>query len=261
MSTELVGACFCGAVTLRAAAPPKGVIHCHCGQCRRLSGAAFTTWVSVARERCTVSGAESLAVFSPTPNGRRHFCKHCGSHVFTEDLRMPQIYGVPAGILQGEALSIAPSQHYFVSHKAAWHEIADALPQFGGESGYERLQNLGAEPPASAHRERFLAYLRHYAAKDLQAIADMLAADVVLRDWKICVHGREAAVAETRANFAAARSLLIEPLQLYESPQSVAGELRILVDDEVELFVVDVLDFDAEGKIKAIRAFLGRGPD
>jgi steroid delta-isomerase len=46
---------------------------------------------------------------------------------------------------------------------------------------------------------------------------------------------------------------------LYESASSIAGELRILVDDTIELFVVDALDFDAHGQITAIRAFLGRG--
>jgi hypothetical protein len=151
-STDLVAACYCGAVSLRASAPPKSVIHCHCGQCRRLSGAAFTTWVSLPREACVVTGTESLAVYSPTPNGRRHFCQCCGTHVFTEDTRMPQIYGVPAGILQEAHLSLAPSQHFFVSHKAAWHEIADALPQFGGESGYERLPDSSTPVPDSIAR-------------------------------------------------------------------------------------------------------------
>ncbi|MEJ6001163.1 GNAT family N-acetyltransferase [Paucibacter soli] len=132
------GACYCGAVSLRSASPPKGVIHCHCGQCRRLSGAAFTTWVSLAREDVVLDGRENLAQFEPTPNGRRHFCRHCGSHVCTEDRRMPGILGVPAGLFQGE-LGAAPTAHYFADHRAAWHEIGDALPRFGGETGLEKI--------------------------------------------------------------------------------------------------------------------------
>ena len=85
-----------------------------------------------------MSGSESLGIFSPTPNGQRHFCKNCGTHVFTEDKRMPSIYGVPAGVIRTN-LPLRPNKHYFVTHKADWHEIADSLPRFGGESGVEKL--------------------------------------------------------------------------------------------------------------------------
>lgn len=109
------------------------------------------------------------------------------------------------------------------------------------------------------HRDRFLAYLRAYEARDIDRVAELLADDVSLRDWKIAVRGKAAALAETRANFAAATSIRIEPLRLYESVAGVAGELRIVVDDHIELFVVDVVAFDGQGRISAIRAFLGRG--
>lgn len=109
------------------------------------------------------------------------------------------------------------------------------------------------------HQDRFLAYLQAYESRDIARVADMLADDVSLRDWKISVSGKAAAVAETQANFDASRSIEIHPLRLHVGEASVAGELRILVDDNIELFVVDVLDFDAQGKIRAIRAFLGRG--
>jgi steroid delta-isomerase len=111
------------------------------------------------------------------------------------------------------------------------------------------------------NHERFLSYLRLYEAKNIDRIAAMLADDVTLRDWKIFVKGSAAVLAETRSNFEAASSIRIEPLRLFESADSVAGELRIVVDDSIELFVVDVLDFDADGRIIAIRAFLGRGDD
>jgi ketosteroid isomerase-like protein len=110
-----------------------------------------------------------------------------------------------------------------------------------------------------SNTQALLAYLRHYEAKDIEAIAAMLADEVQLRDWKICVRGKTAALAETRANFAAAERLQIEVLKLHEGADSVSAELRILVDGKVELFVVDVLDFDADGRIRAIRAYLGRG--
>ncbi|MBX9868598.1 MAG: hypothetical protein K2X63_02265, partial [Burkholderiaceae bacterium] len=111
------------------------------------------------------------------------------------------------------------------------------------------------------NQEKFLSYLRHYESKNLDQISEMFSEDVTLRDWRICVGGKVAAVAETKANFEAAQSIQIQPLHLYETSSAVAGELKILVDGKVELFVVDVVEFDAGGKIKAIRAFLGRGDE
>ena len=110
-----------------------------------------------------------------------------------------------------------------------------------------------------SNRDQFLAYLRHYAAKHLDAIAAMFADDITLRDWNLAVAGKAAALSETAKNFQSAQTIAIEPLHLYESADAVAGELRIVIDGVTELFVVDVLTFAADGRIQSIRAYLGRG--
>ena len=103
------------------------------------------------------------------------------------------------------------------------------------------------------------AYLAAYAARDLAAIEPLLSDAVTLRDWKIRVVGKAAALEETRRNFAAARQLQINVLASYERDGGVAAELKIVVDGRDTLYVVDVFDFDASGRITAIRAFIGRG--
>lgn len=132
----LAARCFCGAVTLRFSALPKGVVNCHCGECRRLSGSAFTTWAAFARDTVMIEGGAALTAFDVTPNVRRHFCRSCGSHAHTSDQRHPALLGVPVGLIEGLALP-RPSAHFFVDHRAAWCDINDALPRFGGESGHE----------------------------------------------------------------------------------------------------------------------------
>lgn len=109
------------------------------------------------------------------------------------------------------------------------------------------------------HRQQFLTYLRHYADKNLDAIAAMFADDITLRDWNLAVTGKAAALSETAKNFGAAQTIEIEVLHLYANDDGVAGELRIVIDGATELFVVDVLTFAADGRIQAIRAYLGRG--
>lgn len=112
-----------------------------------------------------------------------------------------------------------------------------------------------------SHRQQFLTYLHHYANKNLDAIAAMFGDDITLRDWNLAVIGKAAALSETAKNFASAQTIAIEPLHLYTSEDGVAGELRIVIDGTVELYVVDVLTFAADGRIQSIRAYLGRGDD
>ena len=109
------------------------------------------------------------------------------------------------------------------------------------------------------HRDRFLHFLDRYAAKDLPALLATLAPEVMLRDWNVAVRGRDRVRAFLQQNFADADTLSIEVLALYENADGVAGELRILVDGCIELFVVDVIEFDAGGMIRSIRSYKGRG--
>jgi hypothetical protein len=109
------------------------------------------------------------------------------------------------------------------------------------------------------HRSRFLHFLDRYAAKDLPALMAMLAPDVGLRDWNVAVRGRDGVEGFLRQNFAAADTLTIEVLALHENANSVSGEVRIVVNGSIELFVVDVIEFDAANMIRSVRSYKGRG--
>ncbi len=111
----------------------------------------------------------------------------------------------------------------------------------------------------TSNKEQCLAYLKSYAEKDLDGVAALFAEHIVLRDWKIRVVGKQKAVEETKKNFEAANSLAIEVLSTYENEHTVAAELKIVVNEVEELYVVDVITFDDDGRIISIRAYLGRG--
>jgi hypothetical protein len=70
---------------------------------------------------------------------------------------------------------------------------------------------------------------------------------------------KESAIAETLKNFDNASSLDIEILDVMENENCVSGELKIVVNQEEILFVVDVITFNNSGLISSIRAYLGRG--
>lgn len=105
---------------------------------------------------------------------------------------------------------------------------------------------------------KFTMYLEYYAAMDIDRVSDMLADDVLLRDWKISVKGKTNAVNETQKNFDASESIQIEVLRIFESGNTVIGELKIVVNGEEVLFVTDIITFNSAGKIESIRAYIGR---
>ena len=54
-TNELVGQCLCGGVRFRTRGKLRGVIYCHCSQCRRQSGhfVAATKAFDPSRHNCT----------------------------------------------------------------------------------------------------------------------------------------------------------------------------------------------------------------
>ena len=137
-SPSAEGSCYCGALSVSVKAPLRPPINCHCGQCRRLSGAAFTTWLTLRRDEVAVAGHASLTTFAPTVNLVRHFCSVCGSHVYTTDTRLPKAMGLPAGLF-ADALVPTPSGEYFVDDKAPWHTVPAGATCFGGTTGTQRV--------------------------------------------------------------------------------------------------------------------------
>ena len=68
-------------------------------ECRHLSSAAFTTWVSFRKEAFCLAGGSSVSTFHVSANVTRHFCKVCSSHIYTDDARHAVLVGVPAGAM------------------------------------------------------------------------------------------------------------------------------------------------------------------
>ena len=71
------GGCSCGAVRFAASGSPKFVSNCHCAQCRRATGAAFSTWVGFDTEQVSWQGTRAIHHSSPTVS--RGFCAICGT--------------------------------------------------------------------------------------------------------------------------------------------------------------------------------------
>ena len=124
------GSCLCGAISYQYEGALTDCSYCHCQICRKLTGAAFGAYGSVARPRFNWTHGESLlSSYSPTKNTKRWFCSDCGSFLMTEHCLEPDSVFISLGTLNGSN-DIAILYHQFAGSRANWHQIDETLPAY-----------------------------------------------------------------------------------------------------------------------------------
>jgi len=103
--------------------------YCHCTQCRRASGTAFSANADVARaELWFTSGDALIREFESSPGRFRAFCSRCGSPLYKRTAERPEVMRVRLGLLEDDP-QLQARVHVRVSSRAPWYEITDSLPQ------------------------------------------------------------------------------------------------------------------------------------
>ncbi len=130
--SEIEGGCNCGAVRYRLSGDPITVAICHCANCRRQSGSAFSVNVIVAGDAMRLSG--DLATFEDhdTESGQpvlRQFCAVCGSPIRSLSAASPKVAIVKAGTAD-EPGRFVPAIHVWTSAALPWVDIPADLPQY-----------------------------------------------------------------------------------------------------------------------------------
>lgn len=124
------GGCLCGGVRYEAAETAGPMAACHCQQCRKAHGSAYSIIQPVKRAGFRwISGEEQLLNYESSPGKRRWFCGRCGSHVISTRDADGETLLLRAGCID-HGPERGPVAHGWVESKAAWHEITDELPQF-----------------------------------------------------------------------------------------------------------------------------------
>ena len=124
------GSCLCGTVEIKITGPISSIIHCHCSLCRKSSGTAFATNGFVqSSDFNIVKGAESLSSFAFKPGRLRHFCRTCGSPVYSSNEQDPARIRVRLGIIASD-IAERPVSHNFYSSRANWEDLDAELPRY-----------------------------------------------------------------------------------------------------------------------------------
>ena len=124
--------CHCGDLALVCEGEPRKVSMCHCEECQRRTGSAFSVAVFYERDRVTVTKGASTAYERPSASGfpvRFNFCPRCGSNVYWEPARMPLLIGVGVGAF-ADPVFPGPEQSVWTQNKHVWLPLPEGMAAF-----------------------------------------------------------------------------------------------------------------------------------
>ena len=121
------GSCLCGAVRFTASGSLRGVVYCHCSQCRKQSGHYYAA-TNVAVDDLGIEGGEKITWYEASTFAKRGFCSVCGSALFWKHNEADEI-SVMAGAFD-QPSGLEAEAHIFVVDKGDYYTIDDGLPQF-----------------------------------------------------------------------------------------------------------------------------------
>jgi hypothetical protein len=127
MSDTRKGGCHCGAVRYTVNGPMRGVVYCHCSQCRKQSGHYFAA-TNCPTDALDVTGGEYVTWYRASEQALRGFCSRCGSALFWQR-DGANTTSVLAGSLDSPT-GLKAECHIFVADKGDYYSIDDGLPQF-----------------------------------------------------------------------------------------------------------------------------------
>jgi hypothetical protein len=122
---KLRGSCLCGGVRFEVTEPLETVAHCHCTNCKKLSGGTGTVNGRVRSAAIDIlEGKELVRTFQPVEGTAKTFCSSCGSNLFGGGWPESPNASVRLSTLD-DPFDRAPEAHLFVRSVAPWETIPD----------------------------------------------------------------------------------------------------------------------------------------
>ena len=116
--TTMTGSCNCGDSRYEVDGNPKNVVNCHCGLCRKMNGAAFSTYVVVLASEFTLLNG-SLVTHRVTDRATKSLCGSCGTPIYNENPRYAGLRMLHLGSLD-EPNNLAPQINIYCESQVAW---------------------------------------------------------------------------------------------------------------------------------------------
>lgn len=122
------GTCLCGSFSFAVNGAFGDVRYCHCNQCRRGNGTAFSANAKIDKSQWQLDGpADKITEFEHKPGWFKAFCCTCGSPLYARSNTNPDQIRVRLGGFSGELVATVTG-HVWTDFKAQWYSLDDSLP-------------------------------------------------------------------------------------------------------------------------------------
>lgn len=129
-STPLSGGCLCGAVRYTLTAPVRRAVNCHCTRCRKISGAAFQSIFLVKKDDFRLDAGEAnMSTYTVSEVATKHFCRTCGTPVYSSLTRLPKHVLLPLGSLDDPQL-VTPEINIYCENMLPWVKEIGEMPLY-----------------------------------------------------------------------------------------------------------------------------------
>jgi hypothetical protein len=128
---QMTGGCLCGKVRYSADAEPVFTGVCHCRNCQKQAGTAFSIVVAIPKPALSIEGA--LKTYADQGDSgkavSRRFCPECGSPIISEVEVMPGVAIIKAGTLDDTSW-LKPTMEIYCDSAQPWVELGGGMQRF-----------------------------------------------------------------------------------------------------------------------------------
>ena len=101
------GGCHCGKLAFEADVDPEKAGICHCTDCQKLTGSAFSTFLPVPKAAFRMIRGEPAIYVKTAESGNKRaqaFCAGCGTRIYASAVDDPSVFNIRLGTIDERAV-------------------------------------------------------------------------------------------------------------------------------------------------------------
>ena len=125
---KITGGCLCGKIRYSSDAAPKFASLCHCRDCQKFSGSAFSAVIALPKAAVAITGTPKGFV-KRGDSGKsieRFFCPDCGASIMDEAEAVPGLVMFTAGTLDDPSW-VKPTSEIYCASAQPWLRLDAAM--------------------------------------------------------------------------------------------------------------------------------------
>lgn len=126
---SVAGSCLCGSVRYEVDHFERGVIACHCSQCRKTSG-HFVAATKAKNTNLRMISDKTLKWYRSSQTAERGFCGLCGSNLFWRRIG-DSATSLMAGALESPT-GLTMQSHIYLDNIGDYYSVTDDVPVYPG---------------------------------------------------------------------------------------------------------------------------------